>query len=125
MHQLGYQADWQREEVQDGGAKQRHSLGLVGCCLDPLEANIEPMGFEDEFPIVDCQFVSSFFGANKSFDIPVICGYDQKSYKVCACPIIRGPSYLLLESKFWLQILDPSLNHSVAETIPEKITTSI
>lgn len=61
MHQLGYQADWQREEVQDGGAKQRHSLGLVGCCLDPLEANIEPMGFEDEFPIVDCQFVSSFF----------------------------------------------------------------
>lgn len=22
MHQLGYQADWQREEVQDGGAKQ-------------------------------------------------------------------------------------------------------
>ena len=82
--------------------------------LDPLEAKIEPMGL-----------FLRFLGANKSFDIPVICGYDQKSYKVCACPIIRGPSYLLLESKFWLQILDPSLNHSVAETIPEKITTSI
>eukprot|EP00435_Cladocopium_sp_Y103_P037294 s1649_g9.t2 len=29
MHQLGYQADWQREEVQDGGAKQRH-VAFIG-----------------------------------------------------------------------------------------------
>ena len=33
--------------------------------LDPLEAKIEPMGFEDEFPIKDCQFVSSFFGGKQ------------------------------------------------------------